>query len=384
MTHNKILITGGAGFIGQKLATKLLEKNAKVCIFDSFNEQTHSSQSLPNSLRDKVKLVKADIRDRESIIASLSGIECVVHLAAETGTGQSMYEIQHYYDVNVLGTALLLDVIQNEPVGKTVKSIVLASSRAIYGEGAYKCIKHNIVYPNQRTKMDLSCGKFEPICPICGDKVLLEKTKENSPKKSMSIYALTKQAQEEAILLFASTFKHDINVFSLRFQNVFGPGQSLKNPYTGILAVFSNLARQGEDIDIYEDGNESRDFVYIDDAVEAIIKCINYKGNFIGSLNVGSGVATSVLEVATHIKEYYNSKSQLVISGSFRLGDIRHNIADISIVELVLGFQPKTSFKEGLDKFLYWANLESCEDNLAYEKSVKELSERGLMGYKSK
>jgi dTDP-L-rhamnose 4-epimerase len=192
------------------------------------------------------------------------------------------------------------------------------------------------------------------------------------------MYGLTKQMQEQAVLLFART--RGINGFGLRYQNVYGPGQSLKNPYTGILAVFSNLARQDQRIEIYEDGLESRDFVYVDDVIEATVRSINYGGQFVGALNVGSGYATSVITVAESIKAYFDSSSTIDVTGAFRMGDIRHNIADVSKLERVLGFVPSVPFKQGLVHFLDWASEQAPEDKAAYLRSVNELAARGLMG----
>jgi dTDP-L-rhamnose 4-epimerase len=206
-------------------------------------------------------------------------------------------------------------------------------------------------------------------------------TPESSPFMPMSMYGLTKQVQEQAILMFART--RGINGFGLRYQNVYGPGQSLKNPYTGILAVFSNLARQNKSIEIYEDGLESRDFVYIDDVVEATIRSINYAGQYIGPLNVGSGIASNVLTVAEEIKAYFNSSSEIKVTGCFRVGDIRHNIADLSKLKDVLGFVPEVTFKSGLTNFLNWASEQNPEDQDAYLRSVNELESRGLMGHAS-
>jgi dTDP-L-rhamnose 4-epimerase len=227
----------------------------------------------------------------------------------------------------------------------------------------------------------MSNGQFEPACPQCGAQLSLLLTAEEAPFKPMSIYGLTKQVQEQAVMMFART--QGINGFGLRYQNVYGPGQSLKNPYTGILAVFSNLARQNQGIEIYEDGLESRDFVYIDDVVEATIRSINYPGQFVGPLNVGSGIATSVLTVAKEIKAFFNSDSPIKVTGRFRMGDIRHNIADVSNLQKVLAFIPEVTFKSGLNNFLNWAAEQNPEDQSAYLHSVNELISRGLMGYAS-
>jgi len=373
-----VLVTGGAGFIGQSISRELLGQGAKVRILDNFSPQIHATEVLPDDLAGYVEVIKADVRDRDALKRALPGVDTVVHLAAETGTGQSMYEIERYFSVNVQGTATLLDLLQNDDCGKSLRSIVVASSRAVYGEGAYQCAAHGMVFPEQRTRERMSGGAFEPVCPVCGSPVSLSPTPESAPFMPMSMYGLTKQVQEQAVLLFART--RGINGFGLRYQNVYGPGQSLKNPYTGILAVFSNLARQNQGIEIYEDGLESRDFVYIDDVVEATIRSINYSGQFVGALNVGSGQATSVMTVAQEIKAYFDSSSTIKVTGAFRMGDIRHNIADVSKLEQVLGFVPGVPFKQGLANFLGWAAEQAPEDKAAYLRSVNELAARGLMG----
>lgn len=373
----KILITGGAGFIGQSLAIALLTRSAKVRILDTFNKQIHAVDELPAFLAAKVELTKGDVRDRDTMRNALQDIDCVVHLAAETGTGQSMYEIERYFSVNVQGTALLLDILQNDPVGKTVKSIIVASSRATIGEGAYGCVEHGTVFPESRTREHMLAGAFEPSCPVCEQTLALKATTEAAPFKPMSMYGLTKQVQEQAVLMYARTA--GINGFALRYQNVYGPGQSLKNPYTGILAVFSNLARQNQNIDVYEDGLESRDFVYIDDVVEATVRAIYHDAPYVGALNVGSGMQTTVMQVAQAVKTFFNSDSKISVTGAFRVGDIRHNIADTTALQTVLGFTPKTPFVNGLNNFLTWAASEPEQDKSAYEKSVNELASRGLM-----
>jgi dTDP-L-rhamnose 4-epimerase len=373
----EVLITGGAGFIGQKLAKMLLNQGIDVRILDNFNHQVHSHEELPECLKSHVELIKADVRDREAVKHALDGVDKVVHFAAETGTGQSMYEIERYFSVNVQGTANLLDLLQNDTAGSKVNSIIVASSRAIYGEGAYRCKEHDTVYPDQRKHQSLLDGQFNPICPHCHGFITMLPTPEDAPFKPMSVYGLTKQVQEQALLMFAQT--KGINGFGLRYQNVYGPGQSLKNPYTGILAVFSNLARQNQAIEIYEDGVESRDFVYIDDVIDATLQCVNFSGHFVGALNVGFGQATSVLKVAEEIKEFFNSKSTITVSGAFRMGDIRHNMADLHLVNTVLGFEPKVNFKEGLNRFLSWAVQQPEEDKSAYARSANELAAKGLM-----
>lgn len=376
--NDTILITGGAGFIGLSLTRAALRAGNSVRILDSFNTQIHSCAELPSDLSDSVELIKGDVRDRDLLKGALIGVDRIVHLAAETGTGQSMYEIERYFDVNVQGTASLLNLLQNDPAAKAVKAIVVASSRAIYGEGAYVCDEHGLVFPSQRERTRMAGNYFEPVCPHCDAALRLTKTAECAPLNPMSMYGLTKQVQEQAVLLFART--RGINGFGLRYQNVYGPGQSLKNPYTGILAVFSNLARQNQPIEIYEDGLESRDFVYIDDVVEATMRSIDYPGQYVGALNVGSGEATSVMTVAQEIKSFFASESTISVTGAFRMGDIRHNIADVIKLKEVLGFVPGVPFKQGLSNFLSWAAEQAPEDKAAYLRSVRELAARGLMG----
>ena len=378
MSKNRILITGGAGFIGSKLASALISLGVEVTILDNFSSQVHSSDRLPEFLSKHVKLIRGDVRNRNDLIAALVGVDTVVHLAAETGTGQSMYEIGHYFDVNVGGTATLLDLLQNEGARFRVQSIVVASSRAVYGEGAYLCQSDGIVYPTERTRSMMSIGLFEPVCPKCGSQLFAKATSENAPFLPMSFYGLTKQIQEQAVLMYAKT--NGINAFALRYQNVYGPGQSLKNPYTGILAVFSNLARQDAEINIYEDGLESRDFVYIDDVVEATVRSIFFEGNFVGAINVGSGIATKVLDVAKKVKDYFDSESDITISGAFRIGDIRHNFADVDRMKKILNFTPLVAFDQGIRNFLEWARSQPIENNELFIKSTDELRARGLLG----
>jgi dTDP-L-rhamnose 4-epimerase len=378
MINKKILITGGAGFIGCRVSSALVEQGAQIRILDNFSQQVHVTDTLPFDLGLHVELIKADVRDRDAMLKALDGVDGIIHLAAETGTGQSMYEIDRYFSVNVQGTATILDLLQNTNCAPNLSNIVVASSRAVYGEGAYMCDTHGVVFPRQRGRERMAAAAFDAVCPVCDAQISLLPTPEAAPFMPMSMYGLTKQVQEQAVLMFART--RGISGFGLRYQNVFGPGQSLKNPYTGILAVFSNLARQNQAIEIYEDGLESRDFVYIDDVVEATLRSINHSRQFVGALNVGSGQSTNVMTVAQEIKAYFDSSSPIKVTGAFRMGDIRHNIADVSRLEQVLGFVPGVSFKQGLASFLDWAAEQAPEDKVAYLRSVNELAARGLMG----
>jgi dTDP-L-rhamnose 4-epimerase len=375
---NKILITGGAGFIGSNVSRKLITEGYEITILDNFLPQIHGDKNyLPEDLDGKVKLIIGDVADKSVLYAALEGQDAVIHYAAETGTGQSMYAVSHYANVNIQATANLCEYIINE--NHQIKSVIVASSRSIYGEGKYNSPEYGTVYPNSRTFQNVK-QSFEVCCPTSGAHNLkVEATDESSKIHPSSFYGITKQVQEQMIIL--ATQLKNINGFALRYQNVYGPGQSLKNPYTGILSIFTRLALQNEEIIIFEDGLESRDFVHIEDVVAATISCLKLekKGQYI--LNVGSGVPVNVLEVANEIVSYLKSDSPIKISGAFREGDIRHNYADLKLISQLIGFEPRWSFKEGLHSFIDWALLQNDipKDTIDYRKSLGELKEKGLL-----
>lgn len=372
-----VLITGGAGFIGTNLTRKLLSENFHVTILDNFSEQIHgSSKMLPPDIAGNVKLIVGDVRDSDVVARALKGQNVIVHLAAETGTGQSMYEVVKYEDVNLKGTAVIFDYLVNNK-NHDVQKIVVASSRAVYGEGKYSCATHGVVYPAKRKTSDLKAGLYDPLCPFCNSTCSMLPTDEETRFSPASFYGITKQVQEQMTLLFAESM--GLSAYALRYQNVYGPGQSLKNPYTGILAIFSNLARAGQPIYIFEDGLESRDFVYIDDVVEATWRSISdTTPNTVAALNVGSGEKITVLEVVEKIVSYFGSSSKISMNGAFRDGDIRHNLADLTRIKEKLGYEPKTLFAEGINNFLSWAESQQLESD-KYEASLNEMKAKGLL-----
>lgn len=372
----RVLITGGAGFIGTHLAHHLLSKGHQVSILDCFSPQIHGDNSaLPANLRNHVQLFRGDVRDQAVWASALPGHQAIVHLAAETGTGQSMYEVAKYEQVNLAGTALLYDLLARS-TSHGVERIVVASSRAIYGEGAYHCPQDGLVYPSPRSAEDKKNRLFDPLCPLCLGTCTSVPTPESAPLQPSSFYGLTKQVQEQMALLFGQVL--GIPSFALRYQNVYGPGQSLKNPYTGILAIFSNLARVGAEINVFEDGMESRDFVYIDDVVRATVACIESGEKNSFTLNIGSNDRTSVLQVAEAVNKYFGCKSRVQINGAFREGDIRHGMADITRARSLLGYDPLVNFAQGLRNFLIWAE-ESEPELSGYQRSLDEMKTRGLL-----
>ncbi len=378
LRNKKVLITGGAGFIGSNLALSLIEKGYAVTILDNLSPQIHGENAnnsfLYNSIIDKVTFIKGDVRNREDWEKALTQQDAVIHLAAETGTGQSMYEIYKYSDINVGGTALLLDILANNK--HEIKKIIVASSRAIYGEGRYNCTIHGEVYPLTRNEKDLADGFYECKCPVCGKNVNLLSTHEDSKIQAQSIYAITKYNQEQLVLVAGKSL--NIPVVAFRYQNVYGPGQSLSNPYTGILSIFSTQIKNNNSINIFEDGKESRDFVYIDDVVNATILGLENENANFNVYNVGTGQQVDVLHIANTLVNMYQSNVAVNVTGNFRLGDIRHNYADLTKIKTDLDFTPDYKFEQGISKFIKWVNTQEIKEN-KYSTSIQELKERGLL-----
>jgi dTDP-L-rhamnose 4-epimerase len=326
------------------------------------------------SIQGKVEFIAGSVTSKSDWLKSIEGQDAIVHLAAETGTGQSMYEIEKYCDVNILGTALMLDILTN--TDHTIQKILVASSRAIYGEGKYKCVEHGIIYPEARSEADMLKGDFECKCPVCKKSVQLLATSEDSKIHPTSIYGITKQNQEQIVLTMGKAL--NIPAVSFRYQNVYGPGQSLSNPYTGILSIFSNLMLKQKRVNIFEDGTQSRDFIYVEDAVRATILGLEDENANFQVLNVGSSKGIDVITVARTLKSLYRSKSKIEITGSFRIGDIRHNYADITKANQLLLFQPEYDFQTGVSNFAKWVLSSNMTLTNKYEASLLEMKEKKL------
>jgi dTDP-L-rhamnose 4-epimerase len=375
---NKILITGGAGFIGSHLALQLIEKGFKIRVLDTLSEQIHGTNPeetspLYKSILNKVEFIKGTVTSTADWGNALEGQDAVVHFAAETGTGQSMYEVERYTNVNIQGTALLLDILTNKP--HQIKKVVIASSRSIYGEGKYISETLGEVYPSHRSDVDMKGGDFEVNYPGAG-KLKLVATDEASKIHPSSVYGITKQVQEQLVLNVCGAI--GVAAVAFRYQNVYGPGQSLTNPYTGILSIFSNRIRANQKINIFEDGLESRDFVFIDDVVEATIAGLTKDEANNQVFNVGTGVPTTVLQVANSLMKYFGIEVPYEISGMYRIGDIRHNFADITRLQTLLGITPKVGFDEGIEKFVAWVQKQNVTEN-NYENSLREMQSKGLL-----
>jgi dTDP-L-rhamnose 4-epimerase len=379
MGIKKILITGGAGFIGSNLATALISKGYSITVFDNLSPQIHGNDPehtspLYQSVKDKVNFIKGTVESRDDWEKAIGDNEVIVHLAAETGTGQSMYQISRYADVNIGGTALMLDILANEKT--QVQKVVVASSRAIYGEGKYITADGNVVYPDPRSATDLAAGYFEVKHPSTAAALRLVATDEDAKIHPTSVYGITKQNQEQMVLTVCAAL--GIAAVAYRYQNVYGPGQSLSNPYTGILSIFSTQIKNNKDINIFEDGKESRDFVFIDDVVNATILGIEREQANDQVFNVGFGVPVSVWEVASTLKKNYHSEVKLNITGNFRIGDIRHNYADVSKIKSLLNFTPQTDFEKGIGLFTQWVDQQQVIES-RYEHSLDEMKKKGLL-----
>lgn len=370
-----ILVTGGAGFIGSHLTEALFDRGYKVRILDNLSPQVHGAKAtLPECLEGKAEFIRGDIRNNNEVGEAVSGIDVVIHLAAETGVGQSMYQATRYIDVNVKGSAVLIDAIIGS--GKSVRKVILASSRSVYGEGKYQCPNCGVVYPEPRAEEELKSRQWEMHCLTCGNNIKPMPTDEGSLSKPTSVYAVTKQAQEQMFLIIGRVYQ--IPVVVLRYFNIYGPRHSLTNPYTAILSIFSSRILNSKPPLIFEDGLESRDFVHVRDAVTATILALERNEADNEIFNVGSSERTTVLQIADLLLEKLGSSVKPVLTGKYRVGDVRHCYADIERVNTKLGYQPSYTVKEGISDFATWVKEQEEVIDLS-DKANRELMERKLL-----
>ena len=343
-----ILVTGGAGFIGSHLVDALLESGHNVRIFDNLEPQVHGSLRekgvLPVYLNASPEFYIVLIRDSEALTQALRDIDIVYHFAAATGVGQSMYQITKYFEVNVQGTANLANILANHP--HTVRNIVLGSSRAVYGEGAYHCAQCGFVHPGVHTPEQLEQKRWEVSCPNCRNPLTPIPTPETLAPKPGSIYAVTKLTQEHTCLTFGAAYGIPVTV--LRFFNVYGTRQPLRNPYTGIITVFLTRLLAGQPPKVYEDGHMTRDFVYVSDVVESCLLAMHIPGGDGCIFNIGSGEAISIMKLANMLCQHAAPEIEPQIVGLSRVGDIRHCTADITHSQKILGYSPRLSLSSGL------------------------------------
>ncbi len=370
----KVLVTGGAGFVGSFLVDELIRKKFNVIIYDNLDKQVHIDGKKPKYLNKKAEFIKGDIRDYKKIknVILTQKPDLIYHLAAKVGVGQSQYEIKEYMDVNVGGTSNILDILVNNKTA--VKKLIVAASMSSYGEGLFYCVKCKAVFqPELRSPRELEKKMWEVICPDCGKSAVPKPTPENADQLSHSIYALSKKIQEDMCMIVGKTYK--LPMVALRFFNIYGPRQSLSNPYTGVAAIFMSRIKNNKSPVIFEDGLQTRDFIYVTDIVAACILAMKSSADY-QIFNVGTGEPISIKKIAGIIAKVYEKKVKLEITQRFRKGDIRHCYADIGKIKNKLGFRPRVSFEDGIKKLCEWAKTAEAID--MYDKAECELKQKGL------
>jgi dTDP-L-rhamnose 4-epimerase len=364
----RILITGGAGFIGSHLADELLARGYRVRSLDNLTSQVHGSIERPAYLAADVELQVGDVRDPAAVKQALEGVDAVVHLAARVGVGQSMYEIANYTNENSGGTAVLLEALLDQPV----RRLVVASSMSIYGEGAYRAA-NRLVEARAREREQLERGEWEPR-GVAGEEIEPVPTTEATRPSLASIYALTKYEQERACLIFGGAYS--VPTVALRLFNTYGPRQSLSNPYTGVLAIFASRLLNDRRPLVFEDGLQRRDFVSVRDVVQAFALALDRDEAAGHAINVGSGRSVTVREIGEKLAETVGKELQPEVTGKYRIGDIRHCFADISLARGLLGYEPHVELEAGIAAVAAWLEGQVADDRV--EKASAELASRGL------
>ena len=391
----RILVTGGAGFIGSHLVDALLDAGHAVRVFDSLDPQVHGglrdAGKWPGYCCGEAEYVLGDVRDGDSLRKVMRGVDAVFHQAAAVGVAQSMYDIERYVEMNTLGTAILLDILVNDvTVRDRVGKVVVASSMSVYGEGSYMCPRHGEVYPGLRNRLQLEARDPEMYCPVdgsgradrgfissapgsCGLPLQPVATAETKPLCCTSIYAITKRDQEEMCL--TTGWASQTPVVALRYFNVYGPRQALSNPYTGVAAIFSSRILNGRAPVVFEDGRQSRDFTHVSDIVQANLLMLEDTRADYRVFNVGTGRSLTILDMAEALQQELGSSQAPLIRGEFRAGDIRHCFADITQIG-ELGYTAKVRFEDGICDLVDWVQQQMASDD--FERALDELASRGL------
>ena len=367
----RVLITGGAGFVGSHVADALVRKGHKVRIFDNLTPQVHH-EGWPDYLTQDAELVRADMRDGDAVKRAVAGMDIVFHLAAAVGVGQSMYEISHYMGSNTQGTANLLQALLDTKL--KIEKLVVASSMSIYGEGKYLCSGCGEMAPPARSVEQLNSKQWEMRCGTCGRALKPIPTDESKPLQCTSIYALSKKDQEEMTLLFGRTY--GVPVVALRYFNIYGTRQALSNPYTGVAAIFASRLLNRRAPMVFEDARQMRDFVSVHDVVRAnllAMECSQADGM---ALNIGSGCPISIGDVALQLTRCLDVTIPAEVTGKYRAGDIRHCFADISAARQLLGYKPRYRFADGISDLVEWLRSQTAVDRAA--QMVHELNAYGL------
>jgi dTDP-L-rhamnose 4-epimerase len=369
-----VLVTGGAGFIGSFLAEALLARGDRVRVLDSLDRQVHGEDATP-PLPPAVDFRRADVRDRAACAAALEGVDAVVHCAAAVGVAQSLYRVEHYVDVNVRGTATLLECIAAQAT--PLRRLVVPTSMTGYGEGLYRRPSDGrLVRVGIRTEDDIERRGWEPTCPETGERLEAVPTPEDAALLARNVYALTKRWQEELCLALGAVY--GFPVVCLRLFNVYGPRQSLSNPYTGVLAIFLARLAAGERPVVYEDGEQTRDFVSVHDVVAAMLAALDTDAADGAVLNIGSATPRRIADVARTAARVTGADGiEPDVTRQFRRGDVRHCTADLTRARRLLGFEPKVAWETGIAELAAWAQATKAVDGFA--RADRELRDRGLV-----
>ncbi len=375
MSIRKVLVTGGAGYIGSHLVDRLVRDGYVATVLDSLEPQVHRSGTWPSYANPAARYVRGDVRDRAVFEPLVVESDAVVHFGAAVSIGQSMYQVDRYVDVNTRGTALLLDILVNAKHG--VKKVLVASSIGVYGEGAYRCPTHGPVAPGIRAEGQLAARDWEQHCPACGRHVESVPTPEDKPLYRDNIYSMTKYHQEEMVLLIGKTY--GIPAVAPRFFNVYGPRQSLSNPYAGVAAIWLSRLLNGRRPTVFEDGGQLRDFVSIHDVVDCLMLMLEKPGADYLPVNVGSGETVTILEIARLLNRILGTAIEPEVTQIGRVFDIRHNTADITRARETLGFAPKVSLEQGLAELVAWARTTPDVAVDFFDRALEELERKGLL-----
>jgi dTDP-L-rhamnose 4-epimerase len=371
------LVTGGAGFIGSHLVDALVERGARVRVLDSLDPQVHGDDATEPTLiaghvaAGRVEFIRGDVTDRAAVAAALDGVDTVFHQAAAVGVGQSMYRIADYVHANSYGAAVLLEAMIARK--DTIRRAVVASSMSIYGEGAYRCDEHGDVAPELRTARRMAAGDYAVHCPVCDAPVRPLPTPESKPLRPTSVYAVTKRDHEELFLSVGAAY--GIPAVALRYFNVYGPRQSLDNPYTGVAAIFASRLLNDRPPLIFEDGRQSRDFVHVSDIVTANLRALESDAAVGGAYNVGTGRSLDLRDMVAALRDQLGGPAPEYV-GKFRQGDIRHCFADTARAKDELGFEASVAFEDGIDDLAAWARQQEPTDRV--DQATGELDQAGL------
>src|SRR5688500_940469 len=376
MANRSVLVTGGAGYIGSHLVDRLVSLDYAVTVLDSLEPQVHRSGTWPSYANSRARYVQGDVRDRAVFEPLVLESDAVVHFGAAVSVGQSMYQVDRYVDVNTRGTALLLDILVNAK--HHVQKLIVASSIGVYGEGAYRCAKCGPVAPGIRSAAQLAQRDWEQHCPNCGAHVASIPTPEEKALYRDNIYSMTKYHQEEMVLLIGKTY--GIPAVAPRFFNVYGPRQSLSNPYAGVAAIWLSRLLNRKPPVVFEDGGQLRDFVSIHDVVDCLMLMLEKPGADYLPVNVGSGETVTILRIEELIGKLLGTSIEPLVTNTGRKFDIRHNTADISRARQLLGFTPRVSLEQGVTELVEWAKTAPDVAVDFFDRAMQELRDKGLLG----